>query len=159
MIKVETKQAGFTLIEMVVVIVLLGILAVTAVPKFLNLSKDANEGSLEGLAAAVKDEVSLIHAEAIIQGEAGSEVHEVKIGGRKGFVACGYPWGRDGMELLAKNIEGLENWSVEQKGADYIEFYSDTNPKRRVVYTPLTAEQYVVQCRAVPKVDIVDCDP
>ncbi|WP_219592386.1 prepilin-type N-terminal cleavage/methylation domain-containing protein, partial [Aeromonas salmonicida] len=35
------KQAGFTLIELVIVIIILGILAVTAAPKFLNLQGDA----------------------------------------------------------------------------------------------------------------------
>ena len=37
----NTKQAGFTLIELVIVIVLLGILAAVAVPKFVDLSSDA----------------------------------------------------------------------------------------------------------------------
>ena len=38
------RNAGFTLIELVIVIVILGILAVTAAPKFLNLQGDAREG-------------------------------------------------------------------------------------------------------------------
>ena len=38
----NTKQAGFTLIELVIVIVLLGILAAVAVPKFVDLSSDAS---------------------------------------------------------------------------------------------------------------------
>ena len=37
------KQAGFTLIELVIVIIILGILAVTAAPKFLNLQDDAKK--------------------------------------------------------------------------------------------------------------------
>ena len=43
--KVSTQQ-GFTLIELIIVIVLLGILAVTAAPKFLNLQDDARDATL-----------------------------------------------------------------------------------------------------------------
>ena len=43
------RSAGFTLIELVIVIVILGILAVTAAPKFLNLQSDAKEGVLKGV--------------------------------------------------------------------------------------------------------------
>ena len=47
------RQGGFTLIELVVVIVILGILAVTAAPKFLNLQSDARASSLQGLKGAM----------------------------------------------------------------------------------------------------------
>lgn len=47
------RQGGFTLIELVVVIVILGILAVTAAPRFLNLQDDARESALQGLKGAM----------------------------------------------------------------------------------------------------------
>ncbi|MDF2183401.1 type II secretion system protein [Grimontia hollisae] len=56
------RQGGFTLIEMIVVIVILGILAVTAAPKFLDFRDDARTASLEGLAAAMQSAASLAHA-------------------------------------------------------------------------------------------------
>lgn len=43
------KQAGFTLIELVIVIIILGILAVTAAPKFLNLQDDARYSAAQGV--------------------------------------------------------------------------------------------------------------
>ena len=46
------RSAGFTLIELVIVIIILGILAVTAAPKFLNLQGDAREAPLKGRADA-----------------------------------------------------------------------------------------------------------
>ncbi|MDH4133199.1 MAG: type II secretion system GspH family protein [Gammaproteobacteria bacterium] len=47
------QQAGFTLIELVMVIVILGILAATAVPKFINLSQDAYQAATNGFAGAL----------------------------------------------------------------------------------------------------------
>ena len=62
------KQNGFTLIELVVVIIILGILAVTAAPKFINLQSDAKASTVQGLEAAVKGADSLVHSKSLIAG-------------------------------------------------------------------------------------------
>lgn len=49
----NTKQQGFTLIELVMVIVILGILAATALPKFVNLQGDAYAAAAQGYAGAL----------------------------------------------------------------------------------------------------------
>lgn len=49
----KKQNSGFTLIELVVVIVILGILSATAVPRFANLTDDANKAVADGIAGAI----------------------------------------------------------------------------------------------------------
>ena len=66
------KQSGFTLIELVVVIIILGILAVTAAPKFINLQGDARLSALNGLKASLQGGNTLLYSKAALQGEEGN---------------------------------------------------------------------------------------
>ncbi|MCH1918126.1 prepilin-type N-terminal cleavage/methylation domain-containing protein [Shewanella sp. A3A] len=62
------KQQGFTLIELVVVIIILGILAVVAAPKFINLQSDARASTLQGLKGAIEGANSMVYSKAVLQG-------------------------------------------------------------------------------------------
>jgi MSHA pilin protein MshA len=53
------SQSGFTLIEMVAVIIILAIMAATALPKFVNLSQDARLSALQGLAGGLRSAAAL----------------------------------------------------------------------------------------------------
>ena len=61
-------SSGFTLIELIVVIVILGILAVSAAPKFIELQGDARAATLRGMMGAVKSANSMILGKAVIHG-------------------------------------------------------------------------------------------
>lgn len=68
------KQAGFTLVELIVVIVVLGILAATALPKFVNVSTEARVASLNGIAGALRSSVALVQAKYYASGATTSPV-------------------------------------------------------------------------------------
>jgi MSHA pilin protein MshA len=115
------KQGGFTLIELVVVIVILGILAVTAAPKFLNLQEDARKSSLQGLKGAMTGAAGIVYGKAAIEGKENSDSTENVEGIDTIF---GYP--RATANGIALAVTGLpEDWSSAISGATYLSTFED----------------------------------
>ena len=92
------RSAGFTLIELIIVIVILGILAVTAAPKFMNMQGDARKAVLNGMSASMKAAANMVYSKAIIAGVEKKARQVLAIQGVTGDstdIAFGYPTAAD----------------------------------------------------------------
>jgi prepilin-type N-terminal cleavage/methylation domain-containing protein len=61
------KRDGFTLLELILIIAIVGILAITALPKFLNLSTDTETADRDGVVGAVRSGIALYRANDMLQ--------------------------------------------------------------------------------------------
>jgi MSHA pilin protein MshA len=64
----RTRQAGFTIIELVMVIVILGILAAIALPKYVSLQTDARKAKLNGAKGAIASAMAMSHGKSLVDG-------------------------------------------------------------------------------------------
>lgn len=95
----QRAQGGFTLIELIVVIVILGILAATALPKFVNLGGDARLAALNAAAGSLKTTMSLARGQAMVT--ASTTAASVTLEGTAVNLANGYPKADDTFIIAA----------------------------------------------------------
>lgn len=85
----KKQQSGFTLIELIMVIVILGILAAFALPKFADLSGDARYSTINGALGSVRSASAIVHA-AALAGNATGPTGTVTLEGTSIALAHGY---------------------------------------------------------------------
>ncbi|SIR54949.1 MSHA pilin protein MshA [Aeromonas sp. RU39B] len=113
------KQAGFTLIELVIVIIILGILAVTAAPKFLNLQSDARKAAADGVKASLQSASQLVYSKAALKGiestAAGSSIGVSGADGTTILTNYGYPTNASISAAVT-----LDGWAVSGSGGTFV---------------------------------------
>lgn len=112
-----SQQKGFTLIELIIVIVILGILAVTAAPKFINMQGDARTSTLKGMDAALKSAAAMAYSKAIIAGNEKNETATLTVNGDSVDLVFGYP------KAASSGIGSL----IEAPSTDWVGTVSDTD--------------------------------
>ncbi|AHI29257.1 type II secretion system protein [Marinobacter similis] len=108
------KEKGFTLIELVMVIVILGILAAFALPRFADFGNEARAASIQALGGALKSASGIAHARQLADGASGST--PVVLEGQSIAMVGGYPTADTDGILLAAQVDATLSTAT---GGDY----------------------------------------
>ncbi|QBF83334.1 type II secretion system protein [Shewanella maritima] len=160
----KSSQQGFTLIELVVVIIILGILAVTAAPKFINLQGDARVSTLQGVKAAIQGGNTLVYSKAALAGEekkgANSDRGSVAIDALK-IVSTrfGYMEGKQAEIVKAVQLDTSEWTLTDESTPGVVKIQQVGAPDScYILYTEAQAEGALPSFRSDVKADPADTE-
>ncbi len=128
------KHSGFTLIELVIVIVILGILAAAALPRFSDLSQDARLAAVNGLAGSIRSAASIAHATQLAKGYSSGVA--VNLDGTAIAMSGGYPTASN----ISMALTDFSGFTLVAVGTSVMEFRLGGRSECKAAYTePLTS--------------------
>ena len=162
--RITSAQSGFTLVELIVVIIILAILGAVALPKFMDVTEKAYKSAVEGAVGGLGAGVALFHAQWVANGHTTSQADVAGFGdGTTDSNSDGWPVGA-GDTAVADDADCVEVWNAVMQSpptviaqpattADYTatsgkgsganttctyDYNPDTGTARSIVYDSLT---------------------